>query len=128
MPTPRGQPRPSHKELDGKVRDALAALRDGRCYVADPKHLGLAYELLGIVSEAELWLELEAVLEELRAVPPGGCYKGRRPPEKSYEPKIHGCELLAYAWQSARLGRAVYLKFTFKRNDFWFLDFHEDNP
>ena len=51
-------------------------------------------------------------------------YAGQRPPQRSYEDKIKGCELFAFKWESKRFGCELYLKFVLKESLMWLVSFH----
>ncbi len=117
--------RPSSREMEKKARDALEAVRAGRCSIAELKHLTLAYEFLGITTHEELWDEIERLLAEVLKAGAAKCYCGGHPPQLSYEAAIKGDELWAYAWESSLLNVRVYLKFVIKKHYFLFVDCHE---
>lgn len=134
------QNRPSGRELHKKVDEALECLQSGkpgRRIIPEPKHLPMSWGFMGVCSAAEFWQKLEEILHELKELDPTKQYAGRRPPVRSYEaPPLKGKELWAYAWDSAVLGKMVYLKFAIaKRGNrarvpvdsiFLFVDCHEN--
>jgi hypothetical protein len=67
---------------------------------------------------------LQAVFPEIRP----GDYRGKRPPEPSYEQAIHGFELFAFSWDSKVFGCRMYLKFTVKGENLWIVSLHRDRP
>jgi glycine/D-amino acid oxidase-like deaminating enzyme len=127
--------RPTPKELNGKVSNALAALAAGRKNFGTLKHWASDREELGLDSAAALWELLPKLLEEIKRAKPEECYAGQHPPQRSYECEsaIKDQELWAYAWDSACLGKRMYLKFVLRKigRDEWHyfhLDCHEARP
>lgn len=134
-----GQNRPSSKEAYQKVAKGLAAVEQGRRLISVAKHLSEAYDFLGVGTAAELWVEVAELLKELLTEGPYQHYVGGRPPERSYEdPPLAGKELWAYAWDSSKFGKEVYLKFALAAHSnaqktntgeiFYFVDCHESRP
>src|SRR5215467_10481337 len=103
--------RPSERELWKKINDALAALRAGRWDPGLTKHIVNDLAGLDLDSSHDLPALLIQLLEEIKTAGPSICYKGTRPPQKSYEPEIENLDLWAFAWQSGRFGKRMYLKF-----------------
>ncbi|MBW2038503.1 MAG: hypothetical protein JRI46_02750 [Deltaproteobacteria bacterium] len=112
--------RPSHKELNNKIRQAREAVLEDRIGIVDPVSIAAdALELGHLIEDIEN--VLYEVLNEI--TPPD--YAGQRPPQRSYEDKIKDCELFAFRWVSKRLGCEVYLKFTLKDDKMWLVSFHQ---
>ena len=113
--------RPSHKEINRKIKEAKEAVSGNRISILNPVSLAVdALELgldLGSISNI-----LTGLLEEITP----DQYAGLYPPQRSYEDKIRDCELFAFRWLSKRLGCRTYLKFTIKDNRMWLVSFHED--
>jgi hypothetical protein len=122
------QPRPSNKEICNKVAAALEALRAGRWQPGLAKHLSDDMAELGLESGTDLGSFLVTLLEEIQRAGPINCYRGTRPPQKSYEPEIENLELWAYSWHSDSLGKRMYLKFVLKKQCYINVRFHEDKP
>jgi hypothetical protein len=113
--------RPSHKEINRKIKLAKEAALENRISMLNP--ISVAADAL------ELGLNLQNVsnilLDLLEEITPNN-YVGQYPPQRSYEHEIEGYELLAFRWISKKLGCRVYLKFTIKGNRLWLVSFHED--
>lgn len=135
-PPPFQAPRPSARELIGKVRVARDAITAGRCQIALNKHWLADLQYLPVASKDELWPLVSTCLDEILEAGPekDGVYVGGRPPQRSYEPELKGLELWAYAWDSPTLGQRFYLKFALKKaanTDNWHylhIDLHPDRP
>jgi hypothetical protein len=122
-------PRPTDKEIYGKVVLALEALRAGRWQIGLTKHYSADLEELDLDASDDLPNLLIELLEEIKAAGPTECYAGTRPPQRSYEREIRELELWAYHWQSKRLQKRMYLKFAMKKNSIYiYVDCHEDRP
>lgn len=109
-------PRPSDREIIGKLLDARDAVESGRRIVAVRKHLAADLADLELDSAQELWTLLPKLLEEIVRSNPVACYAGGRPPQRSYEDEIKGLELWAYAWPSVTLKKEMYLKFALEKD------------
>ena len=127
--------RPTTKEVNGKVSQALLALAAGRKDFGTRKHWPSDREELGLGSAAELWELLPILLEEIRQAKPEKCYAGQRPPQRSYESDtaINGKELWAFVWDSEHFGEKMYIKFVLTKDgrDEWHyfhVDCHKDRP
>jgi len=113
--------RPTHKEINRKLREAKEAASENRISIlsplsvaADALELGLDFgRISGILSE---------ILNEITPEH----YVGLYPPQRSYEDQIKDCDLFAFRWLSKRLGCRTYLKFTIKENRLWLVSLHED--
>ena len=126
--------RPSHKELSKKLDQAKEALTAGRALIAnDQKHFQPdMQECRSATSKAHFHRILE-FLEEIAADGGADCYVGRYPPYKCYEKNFENDELYAFAWQSPRMKKRMYLKFGIrisKTGEPWYiyLNCHEDQP
>lgn len=117
--------RPSPREIYNKVRDALAAVKNGNSIQALTKHISGDYAAMGVDDEAAFWALLEQLLEEILDAGPGPHYVGGRPPQRSYECQLNRMELWAYAWDSILLGKTMYLKFCLIDNYYYHVDCHE---
>lgn len=118
--------RPSNKEIIKKVHEALGAVQKGHRAFALQKHLVDDLDTLGLDDENEYWQLIEKCLLEIADVGSVVCYAGGRPPQRSYEPQIKGMELWAYAWDSKRLQKPMYLKFALKNSFYFHVDCHEN--
>ena len=113
--------RPSHKEINRKIKQAKEAVSGGQFSVLNP--VIIATDAL----ELELNLQkISYILSDLLEEITPNDYVGQYPPQRSYEHDIEGCELLAFRWLSKTLGCRVYLKFTVKGNRMWLVSLHED--
>ena len=113
--------RPSHHELCGKLKMASEAAVKGLIRLVEP---------LPILADLT---ELETLPEDLPEVIPNILleigpqhYKGRKPPEESYEAAIRGCELYAFKWESKQFGCTIYFKFALKDGALWIVSLHVD--
>jgi hypothetical protein len=127
--------RPTPAEIYGKVNNAIQALKAGRRDFGTRKHWASDSADLGLNSASDLWNLLPVLLEEIRLARPENCYAGTRPPQRSYEDDdaISDEELWAFAWNSQRLARRMYLKFVLTKNrrgewHYFHLDCHTDAP
>ncbi len=113
--------RPSHKEINRKIKQAKEAVSENQLSVLNP--------LIMAADALELGLDLrnisDILIDLLEEITPKH-YVGQYPPQRSYEHEIEGYELLAFRWLSKKLGCRVYLKFTIKSNRMWLVSFHED--
>jgi hypothetical protein len=78
--------------------------------------------------EYDIGNELFDVLSELLNETSPNHYTGSRPPQRSYERKIEGLELFAFAVESSRFNCRVYYKFVLAEGNFWLLSLHQDRP
>jgi len=113
--------RPSHKEIDRKIKQAKEAVLKNRLSLIDAASIAAdALELGYMVSEISI------ILFDLLAEITPKAYVGQSPPQRSYEEKILQCELFPFRWVSKRLGCTVYLKFALKDEQLWLVSLHED--
>jgi hypothetical protein len=116
--------RPSKREIDKRITLAKQALSQNKGYFANPlKSMG-EINALELDGAEELWPLLLLLLEEIEL----GDYAGTHPPMKAYEPAVSKCELFAFAWHSARMGRSMYLKFAMKGENFYLVSIHTNAP
>ena len=112
--------RPTHRELTGKIKQAVKAVSDGWICILDQEILARdALELGYRVSDLS-----DILIDLLSAILPED-YIGHQPPEKSYEDKIKGIELFVFKAYSQVLGCNVYLKFGLKGEFIWIISLHE---
>jgi hypothetical protein len=113
--------RPSHKEINRKIKLAKEAVSENQFSILNP--VSIAADAL------ELRLNLQDIsyilIELLEEITPNN-YVGQYPPQRSYEHKIEGYEFLAFRWISKKLGCKVYLKFTIRGDRLWLVSLHED--
>jgi hypothetical protein len=112
--------RPSPKEINAKIKQAKEASSQNRISIVNP--MSVAADAL------ELGINIRRIpnilVDFLKEITPNH-YAGQYPPQRSYEPEIEGCELLAFQWLSEKLGCRVYLKFTIKGNQMWLVSLHQ---
>ena len=113
--------RPSHKEINRKIKEAKEAVSKKRISILNPVSLAVDALELGL-NVRSISNTLTGLLEEITQ----DQYVGLYPPQRSYEDEIKDCELFAFRWLSRRLGCQTYLKFTIKDNKMWLVSFHED--
>jgi hypothetical protein len=113
--------KPTHKALSGKIRQAREAVQSGDIVFLKPAII--AADLLELECEAR---EVPVILAELLAQITPVDYVGTRPPQRSYEEDLMGCELYAFRTASKRLGCEVYFKFALFEERLWLVSFHAD--
>lgn len=114
--------RPSHKELTKRIKEGLEAAHENRIEVINPESLAKDALELGYDVDDELQIVL---LELLNETAPEN-YDGGRPPQKAYEKKIKGNELVAFALKIDRFEPNVYYKYTMKNSILWLVSLHEE--
>jgi len=119
----RKMKRPSDHEIFGKLKLAANAAEGNNVFLVEP---------LAIVADLS---DLNILVEDLMGLIPRIVheigprnYIGTRPPQKSYEDAIKGCELYAFRWKSKILGCAAYFKFALKDNVLWISSLHVHRP
>jgi len=118
------QQRPSIREIDRRLGEAQRALNEHHVSFAnEAKAVGELYEL-NIGDTEEIWPIILELLGEIRQ----SDYVGAHPPLKSIEPAIADCELYAFAWESAKFKKKMYLKFAIKDGFFYYVSLHKDRP
>jgi len=113
--------RPSHKEINRKIKQAKEAVLENRISVLNPVSVAADTLELGIHLQDISYILIE-LLEEITP----NEYAGQYPPQRSYEYEIEGYELLVFRWLSKKLGCRIYLKFTIQGNRMWLVSLHED--
>ena len=113
--------RPSHREINGKIKQAKKAVLENNFFILNP--------VIIAADAVELGVNLENIshilIDLLEEITPND-YVGQYPAQRSYEPDIESYELLAFRWSSKKLGCRVYLKFTMKGKRMWLVSLHED--
>ena len=113
--------RPTHKEINRRLKEAKEAASENRISILSPVSVG--------ADALELGLDFENIsnilIEVLNEITPEH-YVGLFPPQRSYEDQIKHCDLFAFRWSSKRLGCRTYLKFTIKNKRMWLVSLHED--
>jgi hypothetical protein len=113
--------RPSHKEIDRKIKQAKEAVLENHLSFIDAASIAAdALELGYMVSE------ISDILVDLLAEITPKEYVGKSPPQRSYKETILQCELFPFKWVSKRLGCTAYMKFAFKNEQLWLVSLHED--
>lgn len=113
--------RPSDHELYGKLKTASEAASAGRINLVEPTPILADLTDLDILPE-----DLVELIPKMVAEIGPQHYRGKRPPEKSYEVQIKGGELYAFRWMSKELGCIVYFKFALKEGKLWIASLHAD--
>ncbi len=132
---PKGLRRPSGKERNKKLRDAIAALENGRYLFIDAdRHLPQDMAELGSEDPEDHLERIWVFLKEIQNAGGGDYYVGTYPPQRCYHNNFQDLELYAFAWDSPSADKRMYLKFGIrlsKKNSsptFLYLDCHEDDP
>lgn len=126
--------RPSHKERNNKLRQAKEALTEARFLIAnDEKHFQPDMQECRSGSTSAHFRLILVFLEEITAQGGATCYAGAYPPYKCYEKRFENDDLYAFAWDSKRMKKRMYLKFgirIMKTGEPWYiyLNCHEDQP
>jgi hypothetical protein len=111
--------RPSHRELDLKLKQATEAASAKRIRLLDPDIiLADLLELDYLVGD--LVKDLPAIFREIKPAH----YIGLRPPDKSYKEPILNLELFAFRWNSRLFGRDMYFKFAVREGVLWIVSLH----
>ena len=113
--------RPSHKEINRKLKQAKEAVSENQFSILNPVIIAADAIELGVDLQNSSFILID-LLEEITP----NHYAGQYPPQRSYEHDIEGYELLAFRWLSKTLGCRVYFKFTIKGNRIWLVSLHED--
>ena len=111
--------RPSHRELDGKLKQARKAASKKRIAFVEPSVI-----LSDLLDLNFLVKDLAGRLPEILSEIYPRDYQGQRPPAKSYERSILNSELFAFRWSSKVFGCKMYLKFAIKGDMFWIVSLH----
>jgi hypothetical protein len=114
---------PSHKTIVGKIALALKASKSGNIFLVAPDII--AADLMNLGREIG---EIPDILYELLENADPKDYTGTRPPQRSYETVISGCELYAFKTTSKTIGCTIYYKFTMKDDTLWLVSLHKDRP
>jgi hypothetical protein len=112
--------RPSDRELTKKILEARAFLKERNGLFANlNKVVGELYEL-GVEAPNQVWQLILVLLEEISLKD----YAGGRPPQKATERAIENRELFAFCWQSAKLGKLMYIKFALVERRYYYVSLH----
>ena len=127
--------RPTHKELTGKLRQAIEALEAGRfAIVEEERHFQSDLEDFGSSSSSDHFEKVFVFLHEIVESGGADCYVGRYPPAECYHKPYDDVELFAFAWKSEKANKRLYLKFGIKISrktnnpTYLYLNCHEDAP
>lgn len=112
--------RPTHRELTGKIKQAIKAVSDDWICILNQEILARDALELGYQMS-----DLSDILTDLLSAILPEDYIGHEPPEKSYEDRIKGIELFPFKAYSKILGCNVYLKFGLKGEFIWIISLHE---
>ncbi|MCK4388757.1 MAG: hypothetical protein KAV83_00790 [Desulfobacterales bacterium] len=113
--------RPSYRELNKKIKKARKAVLTNRISMVNPASIAAdALELGYLVKDV-----LDVLADILKEITPRE-YAGQYPPQRAYESDILDTELLAFRWESKRLGGKIYLKFAIKEDRMWLVSLHQD--
>lgn len=125
--------RPSDKERNKKLREAVAALENGRYgFIDADRHLAEDMDELGAEDTEDHLEKVLEFLEEIQRAGGGDCYVGTYPPQRCYHKNFQNLELYAFAWDSPGAGKRMHLKFGIRLGEadgsptFLYLDCHED--
>ena len=114
-------PRPSYRELNGKLEEARKAASAKRVRFVEPDAIYADLLELDFLIDA-----LEETLPKILLEISPKEYRGQRPPQRSYEKPILDCELYAFGWDSRVFGCPIYLKFSIKGGYLWIVSLHKD--
>lgn len=112
--------RPSYKELNNKLHAALDAVREHRIILVEPGIINAHAVELGY----SIRHELQQVLLDLLQNTGPEHYAGHRPPQKSYETRIHNLDLWAFSVTCPRFDSRVYYKFSLHDDFFYLVSLH----
>jgi hypothetical protein len=112
--------RPSHKEINHKIKQAKEAVLENRISIINP--ISTAADALEL--DIDIRHIPDVLMHLLNEITPND-YAGQYPPQRSYEDEIKDSELLAFQWLSKKLGCRVYLKFAIKENQLWLVSLHQ---
>jgi len=116
--------RPSNKELFGKLRDARAAVKNGKIFLIDQDVIAEDAIELGYDIGDELIEILAELLDETTMIH----YAGSRPPQRAYKQEIKGLELFPFVIESRRFKCRIYFKFALFEESIWLVSLHQDRP
>ena len=116
-------PRPSHKELSKKLRQAIELVTEGKVSILEPNVILADSMELGYSFK----LEFYPIIQELLNLAAPENYAGARPPQQSYEAEIKGADLYAFVVESSQLnGINIYFKFALYKDALVIVSLHED--
>lgn len=112
---------PSRKTITGKVLLAQKASKKGDIVLVTPDVI-----IADLMELGRSVYEIPRILCELLENTRPDDYVGKRPPQRSYETVISGCELFAFKATSKTIGCTLYYKFTIKEDVLWLVSLHRD--
>ena len=115
--------RPTYREINLKVRQAVVAVTSGKIAVINP--LSLACDALELDYNVKDLCDV--LLSVLKQISPAN-YVGGYPPLQSYEDEIFQSDLYAFKLDCHDFGCNIYLKFALKEDVLWLVSFHRDRP
>jgi len=113
--------RPSDRELIKRLAEAKECLMNRKGLFAHPSKVVGELNELQIDDANEVWPLIRELLDEVTAKD----YRGTRPPQRSYEKTIMGCELLAFSWWSTKFSMQMYIKFVVKNERYYYVSLHK---
>lgn len=119
--------RPSENELNKKIKKAIELIDQKKRVFIDEKVSGELDDIDDMgVPESEIFELIKEFLNEIRGYGALNCWAGAKPPQKSYEKKIQGCDLWAFKAHCSRVQKVMYLKFAIKKDQlFVYVSFHK---
>jgi len=111
--------RPTPKELNNKLKEAKEAVAHHRIAIVNPVSFSADALDLGY-----LIADIPDILPDLFDEIIPSYYAGHKPPQRSYEDKIKGCELFAFQWESPCSGCDIYFKFALQDGCLWLVSLH----
>lgn len=114
--------RPTHKELNKKIREARFAAENGNVNLVNPIAVASDAAELGYSIETQLEGVLDRLLE--KASPEN--YVGRRPPARSYQDMIFANPLYAFKIAVRKFNCLIYFKFSLYENQLWVVSLHRN--
>lgn len=113
--------RPSDRELIRRLNEAKEYLKNRHGLFANLSKACGELNDLDIGDSNDVWQLIRELLEEISPKD----YKGSRPPQKSYEKAVVGCELLAFSWWSPKYAKQMYIKFVLKNERYYYVSLHQ---
>ena len=113
--------RPSNREIDRRLQEAKLALKNRLVEFSNPSKVVGELMALDLGDSDEVWDLILKLLDEIKLEN----YAGQYPPKINYEPEGKGLDLWAFTWNSARLNKFMYLKFSIGDGCFYYVSLHE---
>ena len=117
MPLPnRNSHRPGPGEVETKVREAIRALENGEYQIIDENQNVRTFASLGVNTMHDVLELVLEFLDEILAAGPHACFCGIGGRVEFCNKRGFGdVRLYAYAWNSGRMRKQMYLKFGLKK-------------